>query len=122
MGRSTGAIPSCDAKALPLKNPIQRFRDSGLAVDDESMPTAGRRGFLLGHFGRHRSLGYWLQSDNEGCATAGIVLCLDRTAMRDDDAVTYRQADAGALADRSGGEEGVEDPWSYLVPYPGTGV
>ena len=56
------------------------------------------------------SAGWQRQPDGEAGALAGGGLDLDRAAVVLDDAVADRQAQAGPLADRLGGEEGVEDP------------
>src|SRR5476649_1632836 len=62
------------------------------------------------------------QSDAEGAALAQLGMDLDAAAVPVDDVARQRQAQAGALAGRLGGEEGVEDVCEVARRDAGAGV
>ena len=66
--------------------------------------------------------GYQGEPHGEGGALSGFGFDFEGTAVGGDDAVADGEAQAGALADGLGGEEGVEDAFEDIGGDAGTGV
>ena len=112
-----GAVRLEDAE-LAAEQVVDRVADVRLVVDDQqavlgggscASPRSPRRGRSVDRGGRvAASCGFQGQEDAELGPLAGPALDLDPAAVPGDDPVADREAQAGPLAHRLGGEERVE--------------
>ena len=116
-GRKSGSSSTSRifASALTKRLRWRRGRSGPVRTPDGPRPVAGPRAGARGRHERQPNPASWYRFLRP-CAH------LDRAAMRLDGLPAERQPDSRALADRLGGEEGIEDPWQHVGGDAGSGI